>query len=131
MEKGVPVAAEERKRILIVDDSPMVLDLVTAALEARGYEVIACNDLNDLERTKLGKTSLILMDVQMPEAFGDDVAMVLRLVRGVDAPIYLFSNLDEDELAERAEDAECDGYISKRAGIEAMVAKVDSILGGA
>ena len=72
------------KRILIVDDSPMVLELVTVALEAEGYEVLCANDLNELEdHCQYGDPDLILMDVQMPEAFGDDVAMVLRLVRGV------------------------------------------------
>ncbi len=125
------MSAGRRKRILIVDDSAMVLDLVTVSLEADGYEVIAANDLKELEDYDLeAGVDLILMDVQMPEAFGDDLAMVLRLVRGVEAPIYLFSNIDERELAERALDAECDGYISKRAGIDAMVAQVNQILGG-
>ena len=118
------------KRILIVDDSPMVLEMVTVALEDAGYEVLCANDLKELEdHCQYNDPHLILMDVQMPEAFGDDVAMVLRLVRGIDVPIYLFSNLDEDELAERAADAECDGWISKRSGIEAMVNRVGSIVG--
>lgn len=118
-----------RKTILLMDDSPMVLDLAREALEKSGFEVHTVNAVSELESfTQRRSPDLILMDVQMPEAFGDDVAMVLKLVRGVDAPIYLFSNLDEDELSERAEDAECDGYIWKRSGIDHLVTRVKEIL---
>ena len=41
---------------------------------------------------------LILMDVQMPELYGDDVAMVLRNERHITTPIYLFSSLSPGEL---------------------------------
>jgi DNA-binding response OmpR family regulator len=119
----------EKKRVLLVDDSPMVLDIARDALEDAGFQVLTANDLNELENLRqTGEPDLILMDVQMPEAFGDDVAMVLKMVRGVNTPIYLLSNLDEEELAERAEDAECDGYIWKRAGIDALVDRVKEIL---
>jgi DNA-binding NarL/FixJ family response regulator len=69
------------------------------------------------------------MDVQMPEAFGDDVAMVLRAAREIDAPIYLLSTLDEAELKRRATEAEIEGYISKQIGVEAIIARVRQILG--
>jgi DNA-binding NarL/FixJ family response regulator len=68
------------------------------------------------------------MDVQMPEAFGDDVALTLRHAYGISAPIYLLSSLEEDELAERVKWAGIDGFIPKQLGVEAIVRRVRSIV---
>ena len=124
--------ALRRKQILIVDDSPLVLDMMRAALDAAGYEVLIANDLTQLEEHRhRHRPDLVLMDVQMPEAFGDDVAMVLRAAREVDAPIYLLSTLDEAELRRRAADAEIDGFIPKQMGAAAIVLRVQEILAAA
>lgn len=123
-----------RKQILIVDDSTLVLDVMRAALHAAGFDVLVANDLTQLEQHRIhNRPDLVLMDVQMPEAFGDDVAMVLRAAREVEAPIYLLSTLDEAELKRRAADAEIDGFISKQLGAEAIVMRVQQIIaaGGA
>jgi two-component system alkaline phosphatase synthesis response regulator PhoP len=118
------------KRVLIVDDSDLFLEMIGAALEGAGYAVATATDLNGLEtQREKGPVDLILMDVQMPEAFGDDVAGVLRMVRGVNTPIYLLSSMDESELALRALEADIEGYISKRSGPDKIVARVRSILG--
>lgn len=120
-----------RKRILIVDDSPLLLDLAKEALERAGFTVLVTEDFRQLGSLQQhGRIDLILMDVQMPELFGDDVAAVLREVRGVQTPIYLLSSLTADELAKRASAADVEGYICKREGIEALVERVTRILSG-
>ncbi|MBP8807041.1 MAG: response regulator transcription factor [Kofleriaceae bacterium] len=117
------------KRILMMDDSPLFLDLVGAALTDAGHDVVIARDLGEFE-AGLGAADLVLMDVQMPEAFGDDLAMVVRHVRGSSAAIYLLSSLHPDELAERSTEAGLDGYISKQLGVEAVVARVGEITAG-
>lgn len=116
----------DKKKILLLDDSPLVLQVARDALQAAGYEVTVANDLKEFEDQR-DAADLLLIDVQMPEAFGDDVAGMLRGARGVKKPIYLFSMLDEADLAVRAEEAEIDGYISKRAGVEALIERVQNI----
>lgn len=124
------MAATERKRILIVDDSPLMLDMAKEALELAGYTILIAQDFSQLAHIQDDRNlDLILMDVQMPELYGDDVAMVLREVRGVKTPIYLLSSLNAEELAERANEADIDGYICKRDGIDALVERVRQILG--
>jgi len=119
-----------RKQVLLVDDSALVLDMMRAALDAAGYEVLVANNLTQLEEHRArNRPDLVLMDVQMPEAFGDDVAMMLRAASEVEAPIYLLSTLDEAELKRRAADAEIDGFISKQMGAEAIVSRVREIIG--
>ena len=117
-----------KRRILVMDDSALVLDMTRFALERAGYDVTTASRLEDLELERAdGEHDLILLDVQMPEAFGDDVAMVLRAVRGVDVPIVLFSAIDPAELAARAADAEVDAFVPKRDGIAAVVARIGAI----
>lgn len=121
---------EKRRQILLVDDSPLVLDMMSAALTHAGYDVLTARDLAQLDVHRANsRPDLVLMDVQMPEAFGDDVAMVLRATRDVEAPIYLLSTLDEADLRRRAAEAEIDGFIPKQIGVEAIIARVREIIG--
>lgn len=115
------------KRILLVDDSALIRTSAAQALEAAGFDVTVRAAFDELIEHGLDGFDLILMDVHMPELYGDDVAFTLRGERGVTTPIYLFSSLDERELAKLAADAGIDGYIPKAAGLEALVARVRTI----
>ena len=99
------------------------------ALGQAGFEVAVRASYDELLSQSLSGYDLILMDVQMPELFGDDVAAVLRNERGVTTPIYLFSSLPPKELEERARAAKVDGFISKEGGMEELVSRVKQILG--
>lgn len=119
------------KRILLIDDSPVIQAAASHALTEVGFEVSTRSTFDELMSQPIDGFDLILMDVQMPELYGDDVAMVLRSERGVLTPIYLFSTLDASDLAERAAAARVDGYISKSLGMEHVLERVNAILGGA
>ena len=116
------------KRILIVDDSALIREAAARALDAAGYEVTVRASFDELLEHGFEGFDLILMDVQMPELYGDDVAFTLRGERGVTTPIYLFSSVDETELAQLAADAGVDGYIPKGAGLPELVTRVREIL---
>lgn len=118
------------KRILLMDDSPIFLRAAADAFQTAGYEVICASDLASFTDARTHKPAdLVLMDVQMPEAFGDDIAMTLRFAHNVDTPIYLLSSLDEADLGERVAEAQIDGFISKNQSLERIVAEVRQILG--
>jgi CheY-like chemotaxis protein len=120
------------KRILLMDDSPIFLEVMRSALEHAGYAVVCATDLADLERVReQGQSNLVLMDVQMPEAFGDDIALTLRHAYGVQVPIYLLSSLEDRDLADRVRWAQVEGFISKNSGLEAVVSEVQRIIGPA
>ncbi len=117
------------KRIILVEDSPIIQAAAMYALGQAGFEVAVRASYDELLSQSLAGYDLILMDVQMPELFGDDVAAVLRNERGVTTPIYLFSSLPPKELEERARAAKVDGFISKEGGMEELVSRVKQILG--
>jgi DNA-binding response OmpR family regulator len=118
-----------RKTVLVFDDSPLVLAVTQTALEREGFAVVTAEDLTSFEERRAASgPDLILVDVQMPEAFGDDVAATLRGAHGVRVPILLVSNLEEGELRQRALEAEADGFVSKRAGVQELVRRVKEFL---
>jgi DNA-binding response OmpR family regulator len=122
-----PIA--ERKAILVFDDSPFALALTRAALESAGFKVAIAADLSSFERQRIAfDPDLILVDVQMPEAFGDDVASTLRGWHGVRVPILLVSSLDHTELAGRAQRAQVSGYVCKGAGLPELVRRCRELL---
>jgi DNA-binding response OmpR family regulator len=118
-----------RKKVLVFDDSPFVLTVTQLALEREGFFVATAADLVAFEKARATLSpDLILVDVQMPEAFGDDVASTLRGARGVRVPILLVSNMEEQELARRAAEAAADGWVSKREGLPELVRRVKELL---
>lgn len=100
--------------ILVIDDEPAVLELLTDILEYQGYPVVAANDAEAaLAMLPLYRPSVILVDLMMPSVDGLSLAMTLRhspSLRGV--PLIAMSASDSAlELADRVGDF--DAYISK------------------
>lgn len=109
-------------RVLIVDDSPIALEVLSSDLAAAGYEVSGACDLAELSRALgTGAFDAVVADLEMPEIFGDDLLEFLREKRGVTSPLFLYSDTDEAELARRAEEAGAAGYVHKELGSQALI----------
>lgn len=120
----------DRKKILVMDDSALVLDAASIVLDQNGFAVVAVENLSALEAACAQSTpDLFVLDVQMPEIFGDDVGQVLREVRKMKVPIVLFSSMPESDLVERTREAALDGYVSKSDGLDALVKCIVSLIG--
>jgi len=116
-----------KRRVLVVDDSPFISTALGAALRDAGFEVETARDLAEIARAR--PPDLVLMDVVLPEAYGDDIAAQLRESGKLACPILLMSSLPDHELAERARDTGLEGYVSKQSGLPAMVARVRAFFG--
>jgi CheY-like chemotaxis protein len=118
------------KRILLIDDSEITLQMEKAVLEQRGYQVEATTTLMEFERLlKDFKPDLILTDIHMPEARGTDICRTLKNeYQTQDIPIVLFSSLNDDELEKLAGQVGADGFLSKSHGLEALGEKVDELV---
>jgi len=125
-----PVDPVPPKRILLIDDSEITLQMEKAVLEQRGYEVQATTTLVEFERLlKDFKPDLILTDIHMPEARGTDICRTLKNeYQTQDIPIVLFSSLNDDELADLAQQVGADGFLSKAHGLDALGEKVDELV---
>jgi DNA-binding response OmpR family regulator len=77
----------DRKRILVADDDPDLLDLLTMDLGFQGYEVLgAANGKDALQMALDEKLDLVLLDVMMPYIDGYHVAYELTNKLGAKAP---------------------------------------------
>jgi CheY-like chemotaxis protein len=116
------------RRVLIVDDSPISLEMVRRGLAAAGFEPVGAADLAGVTAALAsGPFDAVVVDLHMPEAFGDDLLEFLREGRKITAPIVLYSEQDERMLAERAAAVRADGYVPKSAGIERLLALLNGL----
>ncbi|MEK7389456.1 MAG: response regulator [Elusimicrobiota bacterium] len=77
----------DKKRILVADDDPDLLDLLKMDLTHQGYDVLVAADGKDALQTALNeKLDLILLDVMMPYIDGYHVAYELTNKLGAKAP---------------------------------------------
>jgi CheY-like chemotaxis protein len=114
-------------RIYVLDDSPVVLAMTVEGLRAAGYEAKGAPDLSAFDALlREGEPDLVLLDVRMPEMFGDDVLEFLRSEKKLRARLLLFSELDGVELEERAKRVGADGTVPKAKGLDAILAAVKS-----
>jgi DNA-binding response OmpR family regulator len=103
------------KKILVVDDEPMVIRMVTDALTARGFTVIsAANGYEGLIAARGEKPDLILLDIEMPDLNGHEVhARLLKDDRTKDIPVIHLSAVgDYDQQLQAMKEGSAD-YITK------------------
>ncbi len=120
----------EKKKILLLDDSSITLEMEKAVLEDRGYKVaIASNLLEFQKELDAFQPEIILTDLMMPDISGKDIVRVLKQDFHTEKiPIILFSSKPDDELAQIAEQAGADGFLSKSHGIEKLGDMVDEMV---
>jgi CheY-like chemotaxis protein len=120
----------EKKRILLLDDSTITLEMEKAVLEERGYVVaIASNLLEFQAQLDRFQPEMILTDLMMPDISGKDIVRVLKQDFHTEKiPIILFSSKNDDELQEIAEQAGADGFLSKSHGIDKLGDMVDEMV---
>ena len=120
----------EKKRILLLDDSTITLEMEKAVLEERGYKVSAAANLLEFQSAlDVFQPEIILTDLMMPDISGKDIVRVLKQDFHTEKiPIILFSSKNDDELQEIAEQAGADGFLSKSHGIDKLGDMVDEMV---
>ncbi len=119
-----------KKRILIVDDSKVALEVSRHALEGAGYEVRTLeNPLMVAMQLRKEPVDLVLVDVNMPAVKGTQVVEVLRAHGLNAAPVVLYSDLDEATLAERTKQCGAAGWMTKSSDERAFLRSVAQWLG--
>jgi diguanylate cyclase (GGDEF)-like protein len=116
------------KEILVVDDSRIVLAMVTDILEAEGYRVRqAENGREALERVAQARPDLVVLDVMMPELDGYEVCQILREDPEY-LPILMITAKGELQDLVRGLEVGADDYVSKPFQPVELTARVKSLL---
>ncbi len=132
MQLGEPQTspASFRKKILIVDDSPVTSALFARMLtDDRYLSVLATNGREGVEKALAELPDLILMDIMMPEMNGLEAARKLKAdPRTRDIPIILITALDDPENKLAGQEAGAEDFIAKPVRRPELLARVSSMI---
>ncbi len=115
-----------RKKILIADDNPGILEVVSIILESEGYEVKSTVDPQHVLQIQEDPPGLILLDIWMG---GTDGRYICKQLKSDDAtrniPVILMSA--NSNIRSIAEESGADGFIAKPFEIDELISQIQSI----
>lgn len=119
-------------KILLVDDDENLTDLLQEVLQNNGHQVDAAHDGKEgLQKAKLGKYDLMILDMHMPHLGGIDVLKVLRNSPDLkDLPVLMCTSESVTKEIDVAFTAGANGYILKPYNMERLIAKVNNAIQG-
>ncbi len=117
-------------KILLVDDEPDILEILSYNLSAAGYTVFtAKNGAIGVAMAKKKEPHLIILDVMMPEMDGIEACEVIRNTKGLENTIITFLTARGEDYSQVAGfDAGADDYITKPIKPKVLVSKVKALL---
>ena len=114
------------KRILLVDDEPLIVKGLKFALESDGYETDSAGDGEQaLEKIQNGNFDLILLDVMLPKMSGIEVCQAVR--EKSDVPIIMLTAKGEDMDKILGLEYGADDYMTKPFNILEVKARIKTI----
>lgn len=100
-------------KILVVDDEPMILEMLSIRLEEKGYEVLtAQTGPEGIEKTKSQIPDLVLLDYTLPKINGARVAEILKADAATNhIPLVLLSGYRKEQIGGDA--LQVDAFVNK------------------
>lgn len=124
---AMTVAEANQSRVLVVDDEPMVLEVVTSYLERDGFQVVtASNGAEALQALEEAKPDLLVLDVMLPEIDGFD--LLARIRRDSDMPVILLTARTEEPDRVLGLELGADDYVVKPFSPRELAARVRTVL---
>ncbi|MFL1894729.1 response regulator transcription factor [Aquimarina sp. 2-A2] len=116
--------------ILLVDDEPDILEIVSYNLSAEGFTVVtADNGVKAIKLAKKRKPQLVILDVMMPEMDGIEACEQIRKIPELQNTIITFLTARSEDYSQLAGfDAGADDYITKPIRPKVLVSKVNALL---
>jgi CheY-like chemotaxis protein len=122
--------AGKRPRVLVVDDDPVVLELVRGWLEDAGYAVdVRESALGTTQQIAAEQPEVVLLDVMMPALSGDELAQLIRRHhRASLSSVILHSSLDPKQLAALVQKTGALGALSKTSNARHFIDGFDRLV---
>lgn len=119
-----------KKCILVVDDSPLILDFVSKFLSSNGYGVLtASNGIEAIEKTFRELPDLIVLDVMMPRMNGYQTCRLLKTdPETCDIPIIMLTAKDQTSDKYWGIQTGADAYLSKEFEQSALLTTIRVLL---
>jgi signal transduction histidine kinase len=116
--------------ILIVDDDPVIRDLLYQFLTQQGHQVIEANDgVQAIEVFQRNTPDLIVLDAQMPELNGFDCCQIVRRIsQNPFLPILMLSGLEDADSVKQAFAAGVTDYMTKPFNWAILLQRIQQLL---
>jgi DNA-binding response OmpR family regulator len=117
------------RRLVLIDDSELVLAVLGPALIEAGFEVRAVSNLRQFLNVVLDwKPHVIVTDLYMPDMSGAELCNWLRAqIQTAKTPIIICSSAPDEELARVVREVGADGFVSKESGPEALGIRLNEL----
>jgi two-component system OmpR family response regulator len=121
-------AAGEKVRVLVVDDEPNIVDVISMALRFEGFEVQSAGTGADaIAAVAAHRPQLLVLDVMLPDIDGFEVARRLNSARA-EVPIVFLTARDSTEDKVHGLTLGGDDYVTKPFSLEELIARIRTIL---
>jgi two-component system OmpR family response regulator len=122
------VASARDMRVLVVDDEPSIVDVISTALRYQGFGVEAAGSGQEaLDQVRRWRPHVMVLDVMLPDMSGFEVAERLKAERSA-VPILFLSARDKTADKVRGLTIGGDDYVTKPFSLEEVIARLRSIL---
>jgi CheY-like chemotaxis protein len=119
------------KKVLVVDDEPDILKVISFRLKKAGYEIsTAANGKIALDIISGNKPDLVLLDLRMPIMGGEEVCARIKsdaLLK--DIPIILLTASSGDKITEKAKELGVEDCLVKPFDSDVLLKKVQKLIG--
>jgi two-component system KDP operon response regulator KdpE len=119
--------AQDKSRVLVVDDEPQITRVLRTVLTSQGYQVqTATEGEAALSTFAAFRPELVITDLYMPHMDGVELCKRIRAISAV--PIIVLSVKGEERTKVEALDSGADDYVTKPFGIDELLARVRAAL---
>jgi two-component system OmpR family response regulator len=120
--------AQARPRLLVVEDDPNIVELLSASLRFAGFEVTAAmNGAEAVQSARQSRPDLVVLDVMLPDLDGFEVIRRLR-EGGVRTPVVFLTARDATDDKIRGLTLGGDDYVTKPFSLEELTARIRAVL---
>src|ERR1043166_1318875 len=121
--------ATAKRRVLLVDDDPEIIDAIRYALESKGYQIFIARDGNQgLAMAEREDPDLVILDMMMPKRSGFLVLEKLRRTREVPVRVIMITANEGSRHKAYAEMLGVDDYIRKPFAMDRLMESVERLL---
>jgi two-component system OmpR family response regulator len=120
--------AQARPRLLVVEDDPNIVELLSASLRFAGFDVTAAmNGADAVNSARDSQPDLVVLDVMLPDLDGFEVIRRMR-EGGVRTPVVFLTARDATDDKIRGLTLGGDDYVTKPFSLEELTARIRAVL---